>query len=221
MSAAAVAARAFVLHPVRFFEARLPERPGWRWSAVAVTLWMLLLFLGFVIRFEKATGPVSPWELPGRAAQEWLVLTIAGLSTMMTGLSTYGVALIVLASAGVLLRDDVAVMRLAGWTGVAFVSQLPYRLAALASALAWHPSSQQSGMPATLTQYGLAVDSLEQQMVRAVGYLSASWTILICFAALKAATGASHRAIAIGAATLGVSMIGVYKAAIWLGGIGQ
>ena len=113
------------------------------------------------------------------------------------------------------------VMRLAGWTDVAFFAQLPYALVALASALAWHPASQPSNTPTTLAQYGLGLDSLEQQMVRTVAYVSAGWTILICGAALKAATGASLRAMAVGAVTLGVSMIVVYNAAIWLGRMGQ
>lgn len=208
---AAASAHQFVLHPVRFFEARLPGRSGWRWSTAAIMLCIALHFLSAVIVLRKASAPA--WLVPAPTSHEMLLMTIAGLSTMMTVLTTYALVLMVVACGGTLLREDLPLRPLVGWTGVAFFSQLPNGLIAVAVALAWQPDLAHHVTASDLAIGRLLPDATARTVVEAVRSMSAGWLILLCGAALKAASGASLRTIAVRVVALGAAMTALYQAA--------
>ena len=210
--------RDYVVRPGVFFRERLRHAPDWWLAAAAPILCSCLLGIAATVLAHRARRVqidlMRYLDVPTEMLPPPLLTTI---SVMVGYPAWFGMALLALLSINVLSRDAAAPARLAEFTGLCFLTQLPFCLVAIGVALGYEPEPfrpPRGASPATVLA-AFAERQTEDpalSIMRTLSYASALWLASQLTAALRVAGQLSPRAAAASAFFLALLFAGLQLA---------
>lgn len=214
--------RDYVVRPTVFFRDQLCGPPDWWAAAAAPILCSCLIGISATVLGQRARPAqidlLRHLDLPVEMLPPPLLMTIA----MTLGYPAwFGMALLALLSINVLYKDAARPARLAEFTGLCFLTQIPFCLVMIAVALGYQPEPFRL-LSGTSRAAALAAFVEEQQassalaVARTLSHASALWLAGQLTIALAVAGRLSARAAVVSALFLALLFVGAQLAAATL-----
>ena len=207
--------RDYIGRPAVFFHEQLRNPPDWWLAAAGPILCSCLLGIAATVLSHRARGVqvdlLRYLDLPEEMLPPPVLMTIA---VMLGYPAWFGMALFALLSMNVLYRDAAKPARLAEFTGLCFLTQLPLCVITIGIALGHEPEpfrslpsmSRSDELTAFLDRQNAAPALI---VIRTLSYASALWLASQLTVALKVAGGFSTRAAFISALFLTMLFAGM------------
>ncbi len=210
--------RDYIGRPDAFFREQLREAPDWWLAAAAPILCSCLLGITTTIISHRTrsaqVGLLRHLDVPAEMLPPPMLTTIG---VMLGYPAWWGMALLALLSINVLYKDAATPERLTEFTGLCFLTQLPFCIVTVAVALGYQPEPFQP--PAGASRMRVLAAFVERQaadpavmLLRTLSYASALWLVSQLVVALRVAGQISTWAAAVSALFLALLFAGVQLA---------
>lgn len=210
--------REYVARPTVFFREQLRGAPDWWLAFAAPVLCSCLVGIAATVlgaRTRRTQVDLLRYlDVPVEMLPPSALMTI---STMLGYPASYAMALLALLSINVLYKDAAKPSRLAEFTGLCFLTQIPVCLLTVAMALSYEPEpfrpttgiSRLAAMDAFIDRQNASAPLF---IIRMLSYASALWLAAQLAAALRVAGHLSARAAAASALFLALLFAGAQLA---------
>ena len=210
--------RDYVGRPTVFFQEQLRGAPDWWLAAAAPILCSCLAGIAATLLGQRTRDvQVSLLRYFGVPAEMLPPPLLTTISVMLGHPAWYGMALLALLSINVLYKDAAKPSRLAEFTGLCFLTQIPFCVVTVAIAAVhepepFRPTPGVSRMDVLSAFVDRQNASASLSAIRTLSHVSALWLVSQLTAALLVAGRLSTQAAAVAAAFLALLFVGLQLA---------